>query len=128
MLSPPHQQLLDRYRHRMITLTRIARRIGTEENPHFVVAEVGGDFAANCDDAGEEFLQIDPQDETKEAWVIPLDTGGMVTILAATHPEGVAPLLTRAAGTIGVFIVTGDDAPAVTIIDSASLVVEHGRA
>ena len=120
-LSPSHRRLLDRHRIKMIRLTRLARRIGTDEPPCFVVAELVGDFAAACQDAGAEFLDGD-------GWVISIDATGLVEIVEAVFPDGLEPILTRAAGTVAVLVVTSDDVPEVAILGAEQLALEPGRA
>lgn len=127
MLLASHRRLLTRHRIRMVRLTRVAKRLGTGL-PCFVVVELGSAFAEVCSDAGIEFLDVDPDDEGKGAWVVPMCSAGLLAILGAVFPAGVEPVLTRPAGTIGILAVDADDHPAIAILGIEQLTLEPGRA
>ena len=121
MMLDSHHRLLARSWIRMVRLTRLARRVGANEAPSFVVAEVGSVVAEVCQDAGGEFHDGD-------RWVISVDAAGLAEILAAVLPEGVEGFVNRPAGTVGVMIVDAQDVPAVAILGVELLTLEPGRA
>ncbi|MFH1517157.1 MAG: hypothetical protein ABIH17_04660 [Pseudomonadota bacterium] len=128
MLLASHRGLLARHRITMIRLTRLARRLEITESPNFVLAELGGEFAVACTDAGREFLDVDPMDDSKGAWVIPLNAAGMVVLLVSLLREEVEAFLTRPAGTVAILVVDAECNPAVAILGVERFTLELARA
>ena len=84
----------------------------------FIVAE--GMFAQSCvnEGCGHEFEIVG---STITTVVIPLDTAGLLEILAAVVPESVMPVITRPTTTTAVLLVDRDDEPAIVLLETAGL-------